>query len=94
MISNIIFGLLFILAVVLFVRSIRYIAHNIRMGKPVNRNDNKADRWKLMARVAIGQSKMTSRPLSAVLHLFVYVGFIVIYTVYLFHDYSFNMNGV
>lgn len=28
--------------------------------------------------VAIGQSKMTSRPISAVMHLFVYVGFIVI----------------
>lgn len=31
-----------------------------------------------MAWVAIGQSKMTSRPISAILHIFVYVGFIVI----------------
>jgi heterodisulfide reductase subunit C len=78
MISHVVFGLLLVLAVALFVRSIRYIVRNIRMGKPLSRNDNKAERWKLMGRVAIGQSKMTSRPLSTVLHFFVYVGFIVI----------------
>lgn len=48
------------------------------MGKPVRIDDQKQTRWKRMFMVAIGQSKMTSRPISAVMHLFVYVGFIVI----------------
>ena len=31
-----------------------------------------------MARVALGQSKMMTRPLPAIMHIFVYIGFIVI----------------
>ncbi len=78
MIANFIFSLLLIAAVWLFSRNVRHIAQNIRMGKKVSINDQKARRWKLMGRVAIGQSKMTTRPISAIMHLFVYVGFIVI----------------
>ncbi len=78
MIANLIFSLLFILAVFLFSANVRHIARNIRMGKSIKINDQKPRRWKTMARVAIGQSKMTSRPVSAILHIFVYVGFIVI----------------
>lgn len=78
MIANLIFSLLFILAVLLFSANVRHIARNIRMGKSIKINDQKPRRWKTMARVAIGQSKMTSRPVSAILHIFVYVGFIVI----------------
>lgn len=48
------------------------------MGKKVSITDQKTRRWKLMGRVAIGQSKMTTRPISAIMHLFVYVGFVVI----------------
>lgn len=78
MIANLIFSLLLILAVVLFTANIRHIARNIKMGRSIRINDQKPRRWKTMARVAIGQSKMTTRPLSAILHIFVYVGFIVI----------------
>jgi hypothetical protein len=31
-----------------------------------------------MARVAMGQSKMVKRPVAGVLHLFVYVGFVLL----------------
>ncbi len=78
MIANLIFSLLLIAAAWLFSRNVQKIAQNIRMGKPVAINDEKPRRWKLMARVAIGQSKMTTRPISAILHIFVYVGFLVV----------------
>jgi heterodisulfide reductase subunit C len=78
MVSNLIFSLLLIAAAALFTRSIRQISENIRLGKKLNISDNRGKRWKTMARVAIGQSKMGSRPVSAIMHLFVYVGFIVI----------------
>jgi heterodisulfide reductase subunit C len=78
MIANFIFSLLLILAAWLFTRRIRRISRNILMGKPIRIDDEKPVRWKRMLRVAIGQSKMTSRPVSAMMHLFVYVGFIVI----------------
>lgn len=78
MVSNLIFSLLLIAAAALFTRSIRQISANIRLGKKADISDQPGKRWKTMARVAIGQSKMTTRPVSALMHLFVYVGFIVI----------------
>ena len=48
----------------------------MRLGRDEDRSDNKSERWKTMARVALGQSKMTARPIAAVLHLFIYVAFI------------------
>jgi len=77
-ISNIIFALVFIGACVLFTINIRKIISNIRLGKDVDRSDKKSERWKTMLRVALGQSKMTTRPFAAILHLFVYAGFILI----------------
>ncbi len=78
MIANFVFSLLLIIAVTLFWKNVRCIAQNIKMGKKQPIRDQKPRRWKNMAWVAIGQSKMTTRPISAVLHIFVYVGFIVI----------------
>jgi Fe-S oxidoreductase len=78
MISNLIFSLLLIVAAILFYKSISRIARNIKLGKGIDLSDSSGERWKLMGRVAIGQSKMVSRPLSAILHIFVYVGFIVV----------------
>lgn len=78
MVSSFIFSLLLILAVWLFTKNVNRISRNIKLGKKQRINDQKKRRWRLMAWVAIGQSKMTSRPISAILHIFVYVGFIVI----------------
>ena len=44
----------------------------------MNRNDRKPERWLTMLRVALGQSKMVVRPVAGILHIFVYVGFIII----------------
>ena len=76
--QNLLFSLLLILAAGLFISNIRRISRNIKMGKKLRIDDQRPKRWKQMLLVAIGQSKMTSRPVSAIMHLFVYVGFIVI----------------
>src|SRR5690606_16342973 len=51
---------------------------NIRMGRPIDRSDLKGERFKQMLLVAFGQKKMFKRIVPAILHLFVYVGFLVI----------------
>ncbi len=76
--DNIVFFLCLIAGIGLFVKSLREIYRNIRLGKPVSRTDHKGERWKTMARVALGQSKMVKRPVAGILHIFVYVGFVII----------------
>lgn len=78
MISAIIFCLLLIGSVAFFYRNAKKIHRNIFIGRAVSINDNKAERWKTMFRVALGQSKMVTRPLSATMHILVYVGFVLI----------------
>jgi len=78
MIPNLIFILVFLFAAGLFYFKVRTISHDIKLGKPIKIVDNKLRRWKLMAKVAIGQSKMITRPVPALMHIFVYVGFIVV----------------
>jgi heterodisulfide reductase subunit C len=76
--SQIIFVLIFVLAVTLFVKNCRNIAHNIRLGRDEDLNDHKAKRIKNVLLLALGQKKMFRNPLVAMLHLFVYAGFIII----------------
>ena len=75
---NILFALALTAGIGFFVMNIRKISRNIKLGKDVNRTDRKADRWKNMAMIALGQSKMVKRPFSGFLHVIVYVGFIII----------------
>ena len=75
---NLIFLILLVLGIGLFARNISRIRRNILIGKELYRSDNKSLRWSHMIRVALGQSKMSTRPLAAFLHLIVYVGFILI----------------
>ncbi len=77
-IDNIIFLIALVAGFGLFFRSLKEIYRNIKLGRPVNRTDRTAERWKTMAKVAMGQSKMGKRPIAAILHLFVYVGFVII----------------
>lgn len=78
MISSIIFILVLAAAVVLFYRSARTIRRNILLGRDYDPGTTASERWKTMLRVAFGQSKMGKRPIAALMHLFVYVGFILI----------------
>lgn len=77
-IDNIIFLILLVAGFGLFAKSLQKIYRNIRLGHEINRNDRRSERWSTMARVAMGQSKMVKRPVAGILHLFVYVGFIII----------------
>ena len=76
--SNILFCLIFIVAILFFIHNLKRIISNIKLGRDLNRFDRKADRWKNMIRVALGQSKMTRRPISGILHIIVYLGFLII----------------
>ena len=62
----------------LFSRRIAFVRRNINMGRDIDLSDRKAERWKTMARVAIGQSKMVARPVAGILHICVYLGFVII----------------
>ncbi|AZB31542.1 (Fe-S)-binding protein [Chryseobacterium balustinum] len=76
--DNVFFLILLIAGFGLFGKSLLKIYRNIRLGREINRSDRKSERWETMARVAMGQSRMTARPVAGVLHLFVYVGFVII----------------
>jgi len=78
MLSSILFLLLFSAAVYFFAKKIKEVNRNINLGRDINLNDRKAERWKTMALVALGQSKMVTRPVAAFFHILIYVGFIII----------------
>ena len=77
-VSSVLFLIVFLLFITIFVRNFRRIVSNIRLGKDIHRSDRKLERWKNMIRVALGQSKMTRRPISGILHIIVYLGFLII----------------
>ncbi len=77
-VQNIIFLIVLVLGVGFFVKNIKKLLRNINLGKDVDRSDNKTKRWRNMAKIALGQYKMVKRPVSGILHVVVYVGFIII----------------
>ena len=77
-IDNVIFLILLIAGFGLFAKSLKELYRNIKLGKAIDRTDRKAERWAIMTRVALGQSKMVKRPIAGILHIFVYVGFVII----------------
>ncbi len=77
-IDNVIFLILLVVGFGLFAKSLRELYRNIKLGRAIDRTDKKAERWKTMARVALGQSKMVKKPIAGILHIFVYVGFVII----------------
>ncbi|TDW49043.1 4Fe-4S dicluster protein [Flavobacterium sp. 270] len=76
--DNILFAILLIAGFGFFTMSVKKIIRNINLGVDVDRKDNPKARWTNMALIALGQSKMVRRPVAGILHIFVYVGFIVI----------------
>ena len=75
---NIIFTFLLIFSLGFFARNIKKLITVINLGKPVNRSDNPLKRLSNMIRIALGQSKMVTKPISGALHVIVYLGFIII----------------
>ena len=78
LIPNIIFIALFSFALYLFVKNVKKIYRNINLGISIDRTDNKKTRLLQMLRIAFGQSKMIDKPIVGLLHVVVYVGFLVI----------------
>lgn len=76
--SQVFFTLAFLFGIIFFARNVRRILRNIKLGKSLDRSDRPNERFKNMARVALGQSKMVKRPIAGILHIFVYVGFVII----------------
>ncbi len=76
--DNIFFAILLIIGFGYFTINIKKIIRNIKLGAAVNRSDNSSARWKNMAMIALGQSKMVKRPIAGVFHIIVYIGFVII----------------
>jgi heterodisulfide reductase subunit C len=76
--DNILFFIILAIGIGYFTINIKKIVRNIKLGQNVNRSDNSGERWKNMAMIALGQSKMVKRPVAGLLHVIVYIGFVVI----------------
>ncbi len=77
-IAQILFTILTITALYLFGKNLLKIRRNILIGKAGFLNDQKERRWKNVFLLALGQKKMFKKPIVAILHLILYVGFIII----------------
>src|SRR5690554_6916346 len=77
-IPNIIFFILLVGGIGYFAYNIRKIIRNIKLGREIDVSDHKGQRWANVIRIALGQSKMVVRPIPGLLHIIVYVGFIII----------------
>ena len=75
---NILFTIIFVFAIFNFSKNVKKIYRNINLGIKEDRSDNKKQRWTQMLRIAFGQSKMIDKPIVGILHVVVYVGFLVI----------------
>ncbi|MBJ7882436.1 (Fe-S)-binding protein [Gelidibacter salicanalis] len=77
-IPNILFAVALIIGIGYFAKNVKKLIRNIKLGHDVDVSDNISQRWKNMAMIALGQSKMVKRPIAGFLHIIVYVGFIII----------------
>ena len=78
LIPNIIFGFILIVGIGFFVKNINKLKRNIKLGTEVTLSGPKKQRWINMVNIALGQSKMVRRPISGILHIIVYIGFVII----------------
>ena len=78
LVQQILFILLAIVSIYIFAKKVMEMRRNILLGRDEDLSDNKGQRWKNMILLALGQKKMFKKPVPAILHLFVYAGFIII----------------
>jgi ferredoxin len=76
--QQILFILLSGVAIVLFSKKVKEISRNIKLGREEDLTDNRPKRWKNLFLLAFGQKKMFRNPLVAIIHFFIYAGFIII----------------
>ena len=75
---NVIFLIILITGIGYFSKNVKKLIRNINLGRGEMPADEKPERFKNMARIALGQTKMVVRPIAGVLHVIVYLGFIII----------------
>ena len=73
----VIFSILVVGGFYWFSKNVLQVRSNILLGRDIDRSNNASERWKTMLLVAFGQKKMFSRPIPALLHLCLYVAFII-----------------
>lgn len=78
LVQQIVFILISAIAIWLFTRNVKQISRNIKLGRDEALSDHQGKRWNNVMLLAFGQKKMFRNPLVAVLHFFVYAGFIII----------------
>ncbi len=78
MIQQILFLITLGVATFFIRKRVMRIRANINLGKAHSIDDRKPERFQNMMMVAFGQRKMFARFIPAILHLFIYVGFLVI----------------
>jgi len=76
--QQIIFAAIALTAIHLFSKKAVEIKRNIFLGHEEDLNTNSTQGWKNVLLLAFGQKKMFKNPLVAVMHFFVYAGFIII----------------
>jgi heterodisulfide reductase subunit C len=77
-IPNILFLIALAAGVGYFTKNIRKVIRNIKLGQAIDVSDYKKERMGNVIRIALGQSKMVVRPVAGLLHIVVYLGFIII----------------
>jgi ferredoxin len=78
MIAQILFVVLLGVTSYFAFKRFQFVRRNILLGRDVTIDGDASERWGIMARVALGQGKMFTRPLAAFMHLIIYAGFIII----------------
>ncbi|MEO8583770.1 MAG: (Fe-S)-binding protein [Flavitalea sp.] len=76
--QQLLFIVVFGIAVWLFTKKVIEIRANINLGRDEDFSDRKGERWKNLLMLALGQKKMFRKPVVAILHGVVYAGFIII----------------
>lgn len=78
MIQQILFALAVLATVLFFFRSARIIVRNINLGRPYGPYGQHKERIKKFLALSFGHKKMFKRPVAALMHLFVLLGFFFI----------------
>ena len=75
---NIVFALCLVFGIGFFTKNVKRLRRNIKLGRDADISGDKRQRWMNMSRIALGQSKMVVRPIAGLMHIIVYVGFVII----------------
>ncbi|MEK9751190.1 MAG: (Fe-S)-binding protein [Flavobacteriaceae bacterium] len=77
-IQQLLFSAILLLGIGFFAFNFKRLMRNIRQGKPLGAIERKKERTLAMIRLALGQQKMQRNVLVGVLHLVIYLGFLII----------------